>query len=222
MRKNLERTKFMQEKLNHAERLMAVIEWADMSVNVFARHIGLTRSENLYQIKKGNNGISQKTASMIVDKFPQVDLLWLLTGDGQMLSGEESSSAMKPFYNLGVEQHIRHVESLETNEKMILPSNIDFDIAMPYLGRAMNQSTPTNTILLLKKILPEMIIPGDECVIVTKKIVLLRIIRHQQKTNGTLQLRLMATNSETFGDVTLEMDEVEAAYVVKGKIITNI
>ena len=43
------------------------------------------KNENLYQIKKGNNGISLDVAKRIVSKFPQVDKLWLLTGDGQML-----------------------------------------------------------------------------------------------------------------------------------------
>lgn len=54
-----------------------------MSTNYFARHIGLARGENLYQIKRGNNGISLDVADRIVSKFPQVDKLWLLTGRGR-------------------------------------------------------------------------------------------------------------------------------------------
>jgi len=34
-------------------RLEEVINYSGMSVNAFALHIGLLRSENLYQIKKG-------------------------------------------------------------------------------------------------------------------------------------------------------------------------
>ena len=42
----------MREKQNNWQRIEAVIKWANMSTNYFARHIGLARGENLYQIKK--------------------------------------------------------------------------------------------------------------------------------------------------------------------------
>ncbi|WP_230312189.1 hypothetical protein [Alistipes senegalensis] len=55
-----------------------------MSVYAFARHIGLPRGENLYQIKRGNNGLSLHLADMICEKFPEIDELWLLTGKNNM------------------------------------------------------------------------------------------------------------------------------------------
>lgn len=73
------------EILTDWQRIEMVIQQSKLTVNAFARHIGLPRGENLYQIKKGNNGISLDVAKRIVSKFPQVDKLWLLTGDGQML-----------------------------------------------------------------------------------------------------------------------------------------
>ena len=54
------------------------------SVNAFARHIGLRRAENLYQIRKGRNGISPRLAATIARHFPDVSQGWLLTGEGQM------------------------------------------------------------------------------------------------------------------------------------------
>ena len=54
------------------------------SVNAFSRHIGLRRSENLYQIKRGNNGISPRLASTIARHFPNISQGWLLTGEGRM------------------------------------------------------------------------------------------------------------------------------------------
>lgn len=67
------------------ERIEAVVKMAHMTTNGFARHIGLARGENLYQIKRGNNGVSFDVAERIVAKFPEVSKLWLLTGEGQML-----------------------------------------------------------------------------------------------------------------------------------------
>ena len=63
----------MREKQNNWQRIEAVIKWANMSTNYFALYIGLARGENLYQIKRGNNGISLDVADRIVSKFPQVD-----------------------------------------------------------------------------------------------------------------------------------------------------
>lgn len=74
------------------QRIEAVIVWAKMSTNGFARHIGLARGENLYQIKRGNNGISLDVAERICAKFPQIDKLWLLAGDGQMFTREHKES----------------------------------------------------------------------------------------------------------------------------------
>lgn len=68
------------------QRLEAVIKWAESSTHKFALQIGLKRSENLYQIKKGNNGISLKLAQRITDRYPQINLAWLMMGEGEMLS----------------------------------------------------------------------------------------------------------------------------------------
>ncbi len=212
----------MQDKLTDGQRLESVVKWANMTTNYFARYIGLSRGENLYQILRGNNGISQKTASLIREKFPEINTVWLLTGDGEMLQGSDHAKASKPMYNLGVEQSIRDIDSLEASEQLLLPSNIDFDLGMLYLGRAMGERTPTNSVVLLKKILPEMIIPGDECVIVTKNIVLLRIAKVDDTLTDSPRIRLVAIDHEFFGDVVVEKGDIEAAYVVKGKILTNI
>ena len=48
------------------ERIAAVIKMAQMTTNGFARHIGLARGENLYQIKRGNNGVSLDVADRII------------------------------------------------------------------------------------------------------------------------------------------------------------
>lgn len=73
------------------ERIAAVIKMSEKSVNGFARYIGLARGENLYQIKRGNNGISRDLADRICLAFPSVSKLWLLTGEGQMLTEKMTS-----------------------------------------------------------------------------------------------------------------------------------
>ena len=59
----------MTNRYDNWERLSKVIYWAGMSVNYFATYIGMERSEALYQIKRGNFGISYELADLIVARY---------------------------------------------------------------------------------------------------------------------------------------------------------
>ena len=161
-------TNKMREKQNNWQRIEAVIKWANMSTNYFARHIGLARGENLYQIKRGNNGISLDVADRIVSKFPQVDKLWLLTGEGQMFADGKLRGAQIPFYNVDVEQAIAHVTHLEAESSLVIPQAGECDLAMCYMGRAMGDALPPGAVVLLKAVDRDAIIPGGEYVIVSR------------------------------------------------------
>lgn len=88
-------TKFSNKDSDVWPRIEMVIRWSGMSTNAFARHIGLPRGENLYQIKKGNNGLSMNVANLICEKFPEIDELWLLTGKRDMLSLEDTCRCLE-------------------------------------------------------------------------------------------------------------------------------
>lgn len=84
------------------ERLAEVIAYSGLSVNAFAKAIGLKRSENLYQIKRGNNGISTKLAESINRVFPRFSVAWLISGESEAVLFvnhlHETSLRMIPFY----------------------------------------------------------------------------------------------------------------------------
>lgn len=208
----------MREKQNNWQRIEAVIQWAHMSTNYFARYIGLARGENLYQIKRGNNGISRDVARRIVEKFPQIDQLWLLTGDGQMFADKQSGGKQIPFYNTDVEQGIADLQHLEPEGDLTVPGMDDCDLAMVYSGRAMGQSVPPGTVVFLKNIDRDEIIPGGEYVIISRKIVTLRIVR---AADSGAQLRLVAGDRRNYDDIILSINDIMAVYKVKGKLIVN-
>lgn len=207
----------MREKQNNWQRIEAVIKWANMTTNYFARYIGLARGENLYQIKRGNNGISLDVAERIVAKFPQVDKLWLLTGEGQMFADTRLRGAQIPFYDVDVEQQITGVERLTADSYLVAAPVGECDLAMVYAGRAMGPLMPPGTVVLLKAVEREAIIPGEEYVVVCRKIVTLRIVRTAAKG----KYRLVAGNREDFDDIVVDADEIVAVYRVKGKLIVN-
>lgn len=64
------------------KRLSEVLDLAGMSPNYFARYIGLPTGEYIYRIKRGQNGITRDVANRIGQKFPNININWLLTGEG--------------------------------------------------------------------------------------------------------------------------------------------
>jgi len=208
----------MREKQNNWQRIEAVIKWANMSTNYFARYIGLARGENLYQIKRGNNGISRDVAERIVAKFPQIDKLWLLTGDGRMFAEERLRGAQIPFYNIDVEQGIANIQHFEPESELVVPQMDCCDLAMVYSGRAMGKLVPPGTIVFLKNADRDEIIPGEEYVIISRKIVTLRIVR---AADSGKRLRLVAGDRGNYDDIVLNINDIMAVYKVKGKLIIN-
>lgn len=207
----------MKKKLNNWERMEAAIRWANMSTNYFARYIGLARGENLYQIKRGNNGISLDVADHVVAKFPQIDKLWLLTGEGHMFTKLDRHVPI-PYYKADPETDITRIAELRPDDYLFLPMVGACDFAMRYNGRAMGDVIPAGTIVLLRNVEPDAIIPGGEYVIVSEKIVTLRIVR---SVDDEERFRLVAGDREHYDDMLLAKSSVQKAYKVKVKLIIN-
>ena len=70
-----------ERNLEDWQRLQQIIDDSGLTINAFARHIGLSRGENLYQIKRGHNGISRDLALRIHTHFPQYGIGWTITGE---------------------------------------------------------------------------------------------------------------------------------------------
>lgn len=189
-----------------------------MTINRFAMFIGLTRAENLYQIKKGNNGISRDLAARITSKFPEISPLWLLTGDGEMLRRTGDAGTSVRFYDCDAEADMPRLSELAPAGEMFLPMSVDCDMAMYCNSRAMAPTTPPGSVVLLKRVAVDAMIPGMEYVIVSQKIVTLRIVR---AGDDGQTLRLVAADRKRFDDILLGKSEIEEAYRVAGKIIIN-
>ncbi len=175
----------MTNKNLHWLRLEEVINRANMSVNSFGRHIGLTRSESLYQIKAGRFGISHNLAQRIVDKFPEISLGWLLSGDGNMLCEENPSQAI-PYYDQDVSSCIHLGSELMRPTAMLsLPMVESCDCAFRSFDEAINDQIMAGSVVFLKKIAPQAIIPGRFYLIITSNFVILRKLRRVNTTaNG--------------------------------------
>ena len=121
-----------------------------MTTNSFALYIGLPRAENLYQIKRGCYGISLRMANLIVRRFPEINKLWLLTGEGEMLTGnEEFRSVTVPFYDDDVCRAVGALEELRAVSEIVVPNIARCDLAMRYDRGAKEEDTAAGTYILL-------------------------------------------------------------------------
>ncbi len=199
-------------------RLESVIAWAGMTTNSFARHIGLLRAENLYQIKSGKNGISRNLAARVVAAFPEVSVGWLLSGEGEMFSSADSLNRKIPFYEGdGVWQNLQNLESVEPSSYVSFPPLRACDCAVRCNDEGMAKEIMPGTIVFLKQTDVKSIIPGGVCAVVAPNFVLLRRVRFAKSADGEDVLRLEPSN-KSFDVMELETDGITAIYSVVGSL----
>lgn len=165
------------------QRLEEVINRTNMSVNSFGKHIGLMRSESLYQIKAGRFGISHNLAKRIVEKFPEISLGWLLSGEGEMLNGSKQPMSI-PYYDQDVTS-CRDLDSklLHPTSLLTLPMIEACDCAFRSFDSAIGSQIMAGSIVFIKKIAIEAIIPGRFYVIITSNFVILRKVHISKETS---------------------------------------
>ncbi|SEM32068.1 Phage repressor protein C, contains Cro/C1-type HTH and peptisase s24 domains [bacterium A37T11] len=204
------------------KRLEQVIHWSGLSTNAFALSIGLKRAENLYQIKKGNNAISQSLAAKITKKYTTISRSWLLTGDGHMLTDQDKPSGKKiPYYESGFS------DLNETDGKLPEPSYfievpliMDAEFAIICVGNSMQPEIPAGSIVTLKEISKELILPGETYFVVTKNYSTIKTIRTVE--NDPKSLRLIPKNLQDYDEAVIPITAIIRLFLVKGMISTKI
>ena len=199
------------------QRLWRVINNEGMNVNQFALSIGLTRSETLYQIKRGNTAITRSMASRIIAKYPYYSMPWLITGCGPMIANVDDNAQYIPYYTCDI-CDISLVETMQPESHIFLPQAGDADLALTYRNDDMVPSIPNGTIIVLKQKPLESVIYGDEHVVVCDNFVMLRRIRRMQDVR---MLRLESVCREYYDDIIVSVSDVRAVYAVRTKIIVK-
>ena len=198
-------------------RLSVVVEESGLTLHSFALAIGLVRSETLYQIRRGQIGISAKVADLIVAAYPQFSKAWLLTGYGNKYADPASATGHIPFYNCNL-SNIVNLERLEPESYLFLPMASSADFAIIYHGEDMEPSVPSGTVLLLSKVDVKSVLYGNDYVVQTSHFVTLRRVRRDEGGDKS-QLRLEADNPQRFDDIVVRQDDVETIFAVKARII---
>lgn len=203
------------------QRLEQVIKWAGMSTNRFANAVGLKRSENLYQIKRGAFGVSKELSSLITKKYPQINRGWLLTGDGQMMAGVAAAGIdpdnVIPFFNIDATQ----LATLDLEKQKPL-YNISFPVAADFaaqcIGNSMVPDIPNGSTVIFKRVEVDTFLPGSPYLVITKDFATIKVVR--TVTGEPTKLLLQPRNTADFDEVIVEKSKVRKIYAVKVVITT--
>lgn len=200
-------------------RLEKVIKWTGFSVNAFALSIGLKRSENLYQIKKGNNGISRDLAETITKKYPAVSKAWLLTGEGEMLlSAPASIPNAIPYYPTDATMLAQGGFAESPISNISIPFYKEASFAAPYLSDSMAPEIPVGAVIVCKQVEIKSIVPGAIYLLCSESFTGVRYIRMEPTSE---LLRLEPCNRERYDNLTINSSSISKLFMVVGIIVNK-
>ncbi|MCC8089213.1 MAG: hypothetical protein LIO79_08140 [Rikenellaceae bacterium] len=207
----------MEQETPAWQRIQLVVRESGMTVNAFAYHIGLKRAENLYQIKKGNHGISRELATIINNHYPQFSIGWLLSGDGFCGVGadpEELILRNEVFKLISVYESLPDFDKfpLKVLKKVYLSETIvrDSQFALINFDQAIAPKIPLGAMMLVK---PHkgVIVYGKIYIIETEHFTVIRILRTAHKPD---HIRLTSPQSKRFDDIVIEEKEIRKLYSI--------
>lgn len=112
--------------LTGQNKINLILDHVGIKAPTFAKHIGV-KYQRILDIQNGKvKNISAEVASRIIDAYPQFNIEWLLTGEGEMLNSEtkepnsnEEDMQMKELIAAFRENREMLAEALDHNSRLI-------------------------------------------------------------------------------------------------------
>jgi hypothetical protein len=155
---------------------------------------------------------------MVVAKYPQISNAWLLTGEGDMFADQTAKQNTIPFYDTDVEKYIAMPARFSIKGYVSLPGMDDAEFAALYNGRAMGETMPPGSMVLMKRVEPQCLIPGGDYVVAGEEFIMLRRVRREADSQ---MLRLMPVDEANFDEVRVAMGEIREIYLVRGVVVNK-
>lgn len=140
--------------MNTSERLSMLIEYSGLNAAKFAEKINAKTKQAVYDLLKGKTkSISSDMENKIISCFPQINRVWLLTGEGEMLNSTYSNNRVTMNGNENVSniggQHISISLPEEGSQKIIKP---DGTVEVHSMGKNIDNSNNTDKFIeIIKK-----------------------------------------------------------------------
>lgn len=205
------------------DRLKAYLKEKNISQADFAIGIGASTGYVNAIVKT----IGSDKLAIIREKFPDLNIGWLLTGEGEMLKSATAAPATTengvPFYDMDVTASI--TESFndvreEVQYYINFPPLNDCDAAFPVYGDSMVPDFYPGEVILVREIrnVDSMLWGEPYLVITNADCDNLRTIKNVYLSEDRQKFILRATNPKYSGDTIVPRDCVLKIFLVKGKV----
>lgn len=158
--------------MNPSDRLNSLVSHFHTNVKAFAEMCGYDRPQVFYDIIKGKTkNVSAAMCDRILSTFPSVSRVWLLTGEGPMISDgskpataeSEPAAQTVPLVHLSalagpIAAYYEEGEDLANCERIYSPV-AGADLAIPISGDSMEPKFPNGSIAFIARINEASFIP---------------------------------------------------------------
>ena len=176
--------------------------------------------------RKGRD-LSDRVIEKILNYYKNINKVWLLTGEGEMLKSESSSKphsgANIPFYDIDVTASIAEAfcDTPEIPQYYInFPPLNDCTAAFPVYGESMEPDFYAGEVVLVKEVTNvDSMLWGEPYLVITNaNCDNLRTIKNVYLSDDRQKFILRATNPRYAGDTIVPRNDVLKIFLVKGKV----
>lgn len=147
-------------------RVEQVAHWAGVKVHGLAVDVGMQRGQSLYQIKQGKRGVSRGMAEVICSSHPDLDKLWLLTGEGSMFRAPSDAQASFPCFNADLETLLPDLAKYTSDARGRLPMARSCDLAVTVRNGFLQPDVPAGATAFLRRESVGDLVDGQRYVVV--------------------------------------------------------
>lgn len=204
-----------------------LLEYSEMNPKKFSEKIGLMRPQAIYDIQNGKTkNISPGMVDKIISVFPEIDRVWLLTGEGEMLkegAGDGSGRGSRIRYWVDVDATAGGVELFDdmTTNRFIdlsIPEFRDCTDAVNLYGDSMMPLYRNGQIIILKEWKESFIDFGNVYLVITCNGN--RMVKYLRRGSDADHVLCISENKD-FDPFEIERKDILRLYLVKGGISKN-
>lgn len=143
-----------------SERIDKIVQHSGLSLPKYAESIGTKTPQAIRDLIKGNTKtLSEDMQNKILSYMPDLNPIWLLTGEGEMLKHSESSkqTLMIPLIHIDSVGGVYSLNKLNSSEQYVekmvpFPDARYGDVAILQSGNSMAPTIPAGAILQIRRV----------------------------------------------------------------------
>ena len=113
--------------MSKAQRIQEIIDYYGMSYNSFAISLGMLNGTSIKRIVDDNRNPQNQTLNKIVNTYPEINMNWLRTGSGQMISNLPESLSSNDDLTVTAKQVINQLDINNLHYSALLDKKMSDD-----------------------------------------------------------------------------------------------